>query len=68
MVGKELDSLVSVAERQTLEKTVHPGEHTTPTTPNSDETEEHVQWQAAVSELLHKQTKELFCPPGHKTV
>ena len=48
-----------------------PGEdsvHNTPTPPISDETEEHVQHRAAVSELLHKQTQELFCPPGHKTV
>ena len=58
VVGTELDFLVSVAE-----DSVQPGQHTTPTPPNSDKTEEHVQQQAAVPELLHEQTlKNSFVP------
>ena len=59
---------VSGRETDPGEDSVHPGQRTTPTPPKSDETEEHVQQQAAVPELLHKQTQKLLCPPGHKTV
>lgn len=51
-------------EKDPGEDSFHPGQHPAFSAQNSSL---RVHLQAAVSDLLHKQTQELFCPPWHQT-
>ena len=48
--------------------TGHHGQHSTPPVQHTDQSEEHIQWQTAVSFLLHRQTEKVIHPQGHTTV
>ena len=60
VVDRELDSLVTVAERRTLDKLLS----ILDSAQHLHQAEECVQWQTAVPVQLHQQTQKLFRPPG----
>ncbi|KAI4891855.1 hypothetical protein NFI96_000197 [Prochilodus magdalenae] len=46
----------------------HHGQCSQSSAHHDHQAEELIQWQTAVPVLLHRQTQEVFCPSGHKTV
>ncbi|XP_045927410.1 uncharacterized protein LOC123984521 isoform X2 [Micropterus dolomieu] len=67
VVGSELDSLVTVAERRTLDKLLSTLDNAHHPLHNTFIGQRSVQWQTAVPARLHQQTYKLFRPP-HQTV